>query len=317
MRTDLAEAVAEVRAFNRFYTSRIGLLQEHHMESPFTLTEARVLYELAHREALTASDLCRDLGLDAGYVSRLLRRFASAGLVERRAKEGDGRSSVLALTAAGRRAFAPLDAVTREHLGRILAALPPADRQRAVAAMRALREVLGPTAPERDVPALRPLRAGDLGWIVHRHGVLYAEEYGLDPTFEALVAEIGAAFVRDHDPAREAAWVAEASGAITGSIFVVAGDAGEEAKLRLLYVEPSARGQGTGGRLVAEAVAFARAAGYRRMTLWTTNLLLAARRLYEREGFRLAAREARPMFGREDVVGETWTLDLAPGNLTP
>ena len=313
METD-AEAIAEIRAFNRFYTGRLGLLEETHLESGFTLTEVRVLYELAQRDGLTASDLCRELRLDPGYCSRLVRRFTRAGLVARSGKPGDGRSVVLALTEAGRRAFAPLDTGARRQVGAMLETLGAAERERVVRALRTVRWLLGGEAAAGLV--LRPLGVGDLGWIVHRHGVLYASEYGLDASFEALVAEIAAAFVRRHDPAREGAWVAEVGGEIAGSVFVVSADA-ETAKLRLLYVEPSMRGGGVGARLVAEAVAFARAAGYARMTLWTNDVLTAARRLYERAGFRLVASEPHRSFGR-DLVGETWELALgAPQAATP
>ncbi|MGY2049449.1 bifunctional helix-turn-helix transcriptional regulator/GNAT family N-acetyltransferase [Methylobacterium sp. JK268] len=300
------DPVAAIRAFNRFYTRQIGLLDEGLHRSAFSLTEARVLYELAHRDGLTASDLRDDLGLDAGYLSRLLKRFAAQGLVARAPSAQDGRRHVLALTEAGRAAFAPLDAASRREVAALLARLSGPDQAALVRAMGTVRRLLAePPAPV----TLRPFRAGDTGWIIHRQGRLYAEEYGFDDSFEALVAGILAGFVASHDPDREAGWVAMRGDEPVGSIFLMR-QSDAVAKLRLLSVEAAARGHGTGGRLVEACLAFARAAGYRQVTLWTNDVLVPARRLYAQAGFRLTESAPHRSFG-QDLVGETWILDLA------
>ncbi|MBY0297409.1 MAG: bifunctional helix-turn-helix transcriptional regulator/GNAT family N-acetyltransferase [Methylobacterium sp.] len=304
--TSSDDAIAAVRAFGRFYTRQIGLLDEGLHRSRFSLTEARVLYELAHRDGLTAAALGQDLGLDAGYLSRLLARFVAQGLVARAPSGTDGRSRVLALTPAGRVAFAPLDEASRREVGALLERLSAPDRTALVRAMRTVQRLLGARAAEP--AAIRPFRPGDTGWIIHRQGRLYAEEYGWDDSFEALVAGILAAFVAEHDPAREQGWVAERGGEVLGSIFLVR-QSDEVAKLRLLYVEDAARGLGLGSALIETCLAFARAAGYRRVTLWTNDVLVAARRLYEGAGFRLGASAPHRSFGH-DLVGETWDLDL-------
>ncbi|WP_018261080.1 bifunctional helix-turn-helix transcriptional regulator/GNAT family N-acetyltransferase [Methylobacterium sp. WSM2598] len=303
-----SDAVAAVRAFNRFYTRQIGLLDEGLHRSPYSLTEARVLYELAHRDRPNAAELGQDLGLDAGYLSRLLKRFAARGLVARTPSARDARRHELTLTAAGRAAFAPLDAASRGEVEAMLARLAPPDRAELVRAMERVQGLLTP-APAPAPVAIRPFRAGDTGWIIHRQGRLYAEEYGFDDSFEGLVAGILAGFVAGHDPAREGGWVAESGGSPVGSVFLVR-QSEAVAKLRLLYVEAAARGSGTGRRLVETCLAFARGAGYRQVTLWTNDVLAPARRLYERAGFRLAERAPHRSFGR-DLVGETWSLDLA------
>lgn len=299
--------VAEVRRFNRFYTRQIGLLDEGLHDSPYSLTEVRVLYELAHGGATSATDLVGSLGLDAGYLSRMLRRFLKAGLITRRASKQDARRATLALTAKGRAAFAPLDRKSDEQVRALLAPLPPAGRERLLEAMEAIHDALaggGSTAPF----TLRDPRSGDMGWLTHRHGVLYAQEYGWDWTFEALVGEILAKFVQELQPARERCWIADVGGRVAGSIFCVRQD-DRVAKLRLLYVEPWARGAGIGAKLVAECIAFAKAAGYQRMTLWTNDVLHAARRLYQAEGFVLVKEEKHHSFGK-DLVGQHWELDL-------
>jgi DNA-binding MarR family transcriptional regulator/GNAT superfamily N-acetyltransferase len=302
------DAIAAVRAFTRFYTQRLGVLHEHLLESRFSLTESRVLYELAHREHPTATELGRDLGLDPGYLSRILRRLEASGLVERARSRKDGRRFHLVLTEAGRQAFEPLDRRSRAEVAALLAPLPTAERVRLVEAMRNVSTILEST-PEGAAPyALRPHRPGDMGWIVHRHGALYAQEYGWDETFEALVAEIAATFIKDFDPKRERCWIAEKDGEIVGSVLLVAGSE-ETAKLRLLYVEPKARGLGIGRRFVDEAIRFARAAGYRRIVLWTNDVLHAARAIYGAAGFVLVKAEPHRSFG-QDLVGETWELDL-------
>jgi DNA-binding MarR family transcriptional regulator/GNAT superfamily N-acetyltransferase len=282
-------------------------LEEGLLKSPFSLVEARVLYELADRERPTAAEMGRDLGLDAGYLSRILRGFEQSGLLDRRPSASDGRQNLLALTAAGREAFCRLDLATRDQIGAMLGALPPGGSRRLLQAMRAIETLLGGHQPK--VPyLLRPHQPGDLGWIVHRHGALYAQEYGFDAQFEALVAEIVAQFGRQYDPRRERCWIAERDGAPVGSVLLVRHTA-EVAKLRLLLVEPEARGLGIGARLVEECERFARSVGYRKITLWTNSVLHAARRIYEKAGYRLVHAEAHHSFG-QDLVGETWELAL-------
>ncbi len=306
--TDLDRRVDAVRRFNRFYTQKIGVLREGLLGSPFSLAESRVLYELAHRHEPTAAALAADLGLDAGYLSRILRGFERRGLIGRRASQSDGRQSLLSLTARGREAFAPLDAGARVEIAAVLTRLPEAEQGRLVDAMQAIEDLLGPEPSSRAPYLLRPHRPGDMGWVVQRHGALYAREYGWDESFEALVAEIVAKFVRHYDPKRERCWIAEKDGENVGSVFVVR-QSKTVAKLRLLLVEPKARGLGLGGRLVDECIRFARQVGYRKLTLWTNDVLHAARRIYERAGFRLVRRERHRSFGH-DLVGETWDLSL-------
>lgn len=301
------ERIAAVRRFTRSYTRRIGVLQEGLLESPFSLAEGRVLYELATRDCPTATSIGRDLGLDAGYLSRILRRFEERGLIAKARSPTDARQTHLSITPAGRAAFAPLDRRSQDEVGALLGRLPEGDQARLVAAMGTIEALLeGTRAPA--ALALRRHRPGDMGWVVHRHGVLYAQEYGWDERFEALVAEITAAFIRDFKPERERCWIAESGGAVVGSVFLV--EAGPEvAKLRLLYVEPDARGNGIGRRLVEECIAFAREAGYRRITLWTNSVLHAARRIYQDADFRLVASEPHRSFGH-DLIGENWELEL-------
>jgi DNA-binding MarR family transcriptional regulator/N-acetylglutamate synthase-like GNAT family acetyltransferase len=314
MAEEIADRIARVRRFNRFYTGRIGVLDERLLRSPFSLTEARVIYELARLGTATATQLGSDLRLDAGYLSRILRGFRERGLVERRASPDDGRRILLSLTAAGREAFARLDAASAEEVRTLLADLAPPERERLVGAMDEIEELFGPRPPRLELVrpdagvVLRPPRPGDLGWVVHRHGVLYAEEYGWDERFEALVAEIMATFVRTFDPARERCWIAELDGKVLGSVFLVR-VSDEVAKLRCLLVEPEARGLGIGTRLVDACVDFARSSGYRRVVLWTNSVLVDARRLYERAGFRRVHEEPNRDFGKEEVA-ETWERDL-------
>jgi DNA-binding MarR family transcriptional regulator/GNAT superfamily N-acetyltransferase len=302
-----SDPVAAVRRFTRFYTSRLEVLREGLLDSAFSLTEARVLYELATRDRPTAADLGRELALDAGYLSRILKRFEEGGLLARTRSASDGRQAHLVLTAAGRAAFAPLNARSRAQVGGLLAGLSAPDRDRLVAAMRVIEGLLDPD-PAPPSYILRPHRPGDMGWIVHRHGALYAQEYGWDETFEALVAGIAAEFIRDFDPRRERAWIAEKDGEIVGSVLLVR-QSDEVAKLRLLYVEPQARGLGIGRHFVDECIRFARAAGYRRLTLWTNDVLHAARALYAKAGFTLAKTEPHRSFG-QDLVGEFWEMEL-------
>jgi len=290
-----------VRRFNRFYTREIGVLQEHWLESAFSLTELRVLYELAHRKQLTASDLARELRLDAGYLSRIVARFERRGLLKKTRSESDGRAAQLALTAKGRSAFAPLDRSSQRQVVEMLERLSPVEQQQLTQAMSEVESLL--TGGERAY-LLRDPQPGDMGIVVSRHGALYAEEYGWDETFEAFVAEIVAAYVRNFDRARERCWIVERQGKVAGSVFVVRHD-DETAKLRLLYVEPSARGLGIGRRLVEECVRFAKRSGYRKLELWTNDILIAARRIYETTGFALVAERAHRSFGK-DLVGQTW-----------
>jgi DNA-binding MarR family transcriptional regulator/N-acetylglutamate synthase-like GNAT family acetyltransferase len=303
-----ADPVAAIRQFNRFYTRRIGVLEEHLGASPFSLAEARLLYELANRDGPTATALARDLGIDAGYLSRLLRKLEDAGLILREAAAEDGRQAYIRLTEAGRAAFAPLDRESAAAVAAMIAPLPPHDRERLLAAMHRIESLLSVTAPAEPAVVLRRHQPGDIGWIIHRQGRLYAEEYGWDETYEGLVAEILSAFVKNFDEKRERAWIAEIDGAIAGSVFLVRQD-DAVAKLRLLYVEPEARGLGLGARLVEECIAFARGKGYRTLTLWTNDILASARRIYEGAGFRLVSQGRHRSFGK-DLVGQNWELGL-------
>jgi len=310
------DAIAAVRRFNRFYTRRIGVLEERLLETPFSLAQSRLLWELAHRERTTASELARDLGLDRGYMSRLLRGLREHGLVTSARAPHDARHVLLALTAQGRKAFAPLDRGTQAQVGAMLGVLDDAQRARLVEAMGTIERLLAPAG----APAgwlLRAHRPGDLGWVIARHGGLYAQEYGWDIRFEALVARIAAHFVEHLEPAREACWIAERDGTNVGCVFLVQArdDATDAvlpgvAQLRLLLVEPGARGLGIGARLVDECERFARAAGYRRIVLWTNSVLVAARGIYAKSGYRLTKSERHTSFGHA-LVGENWELELA------
>jgi DNA-binding MarR family transcriptional regulator/GNAT superfamily N-acetyltransferase len=304
-----ADQVSAIRAFNRFYTRQIGILGDHLLASPFSLTEVRVLYELAHRDGPTATDLGRDLGLDAGYMSRILRRFEQRGLIARTRRPADRRIGVVRLTRRGRAAFLPLEARARAQVRTMVGRLSPAHRRQVVESMATIRDVLGGHR-HADAPfVLRGHRPGDMGWVVHRHGALYASEWGYNAEFEALVARIVADFLDQYDPARERCWIAERHGAIVGSVFLVS-KSKTVAKLRLLLVEPSARGLGIGRRLVEECVRFAREAGYRTLTLWTQSELDAARHTYKRAGFTLVRRQRHDSFGKKNLIAETWTLRL-------
>jgi len=300
------QTIEAVRDFNRFYTRVIGVLEEGLLHTPYTLTEARVVFELAQRDRTEVTALRRDLGLDAGYLSRILARFAADGLVTRERAAEDGRRQVVRLSPAGRAVYDTLNARSAEEIGKLLAPLPEPDRDRLVSAMAAIRGVLD----GREPPSwrIRPPLPGDLGWVIAAHGDLYAREYGWDASFEALVARIVADFATDHDPAREAAFIAEVDGAPAGCVFCVRKD-DETAQLRILLVDPAARGLGIGAALVDECVAFARKAGYGRMVLWTNDVLRAARRIYERAGFTLVQEGKHHSFGR-DLVEQTWSRDL-------
>jgi len=297
-----------VRRFSRFYTRRIGALDRGFLDSEFSLTEVRVLFELRQRGTTTASVVGDELGLDAAYLSRLIRDFERRGLLTRTRSRADRRQAILRLTAKGRRVFDGLDARQHAAVTEMMAPLPRATRREVVRSMARIEELLDGATATQPSYTLRDLRPGDIGWVVHRHGALYHQEYGWDETFEALVAQIVADFVQQRDPERERCWIAESAGEIVGSIFCVK-KSKTVAKLRLLYVEPSARAMGIGTRLVDECIRFARAAGYRRLVLWTQSVLGAARRVYERAGFRLVAEEPHHSFGA-DLVAQTWELDL-------
>ena len=309
---NLEQRTTAVRRFNRFYTRQIGLLQEGLLDTSFSLTEARVLYELAHREQSTACALGADLGLDAGYLSRILTGFAKRNLIERVRCESDRRQSLLTLTKHGRKTFAPLEARTIAEVAAMIGTLPEGGQRRLVSAMQTIENLLGArpetTGTDRAPYILRPHQPGDMGWVVHRHGVLYAQEYGYDESFEALVAEIVAKFIEHYDAKRERCWIAERDGEIAGSVFLVA-ESKSVAKLRLLLVEPSARGLGIGARLVAECIRFARQAGYQKIVLWTQSELDAARHVYKKAGFRVVDKKRHHSFSK-DLTAETWELAL-------
>jgi DNA-binding MarR family transcriptional regulator/predicted N-acetyltransferase YhbS len=317
-----AARIDAIRRFNRFYTRRIGVLHEGLLQSAFTLAETRVLWELAHAAdpiGPTATELARTLELDAGYLSRLLRGLKERGLIKSARSDADARQLHLSLTPAGRRAFAPLEQRSQQEVSSLLATLTEAEQQELQQALQRVERLLDddPARAARTPWLLRPHRAGDIGWLIARHGALYAREYQWDMQFEALVARIAADFVTRFDARREACWIAERDGSNIGCVCLV--QARDEqtqepvegvAQLRLLLVEPAARGLGLGGRLVDECTRFAREAGYRRIRLWTNRNLLAARAIYQKAGYRLVASEAHHSFGH-DLVGETWELELA------
>jgi len=305
---DLDQEVAAVRGFNRFYTRKLGVLDQHLLNSPFSLSEARVMYELAHRDDAAAKEIGIELGLDAGYLSRIVQNFEENGLITRKPLPADRRQYQLSLTAKGRQAYARLDRRSHDEVGAMLGQLGEAERARLVNAMRSIAHVLGPQTGARPGFLLRSHRPGDIGWVVSRHGAIYAQEYAWDISFEALVAEITAQFIRSFDPSREHCWIADIDGEPVGSIFLV--KASEEvAKLRLLLVEKKARGLGVGRALTEQCIRFAREKGYRSITLWTQSILVAARDIYQRAGFVRVAEEKHHSFG-VDLVGETWKLQL-------
>jgi len=300
--------IAAVRAFNRFYTRKLGVLDQQLLKSPYSLSEARVLYELAHREDLSAKEIGSQLGLDAGYLSRIVQNFDENGLITRKPLPSDRRQYLLSLTAKGRQAFARLERSSQEDVGALLAALPAGGSQKLIGAMALIERLLG--APDTPPPAaiLRGPRPGDMGWVVQSHGALYAGEYGFDSSFEGLVAEITAKFLASFDASRERCWIADIDGAQVGSVFLVR-HTDDVAKIRLLLVDPAGRGQRLGQRLVAECIAFAKACGYRKITLWTQSILLAARKIYQDAGFVLVASETNRSFG-QSLISETWELEL-------
>lgn len=307
--TPLDASVAAMRRFNRFYTKQIGVLHEGLLDSDFSLAEARVLYELAQGDgASTASEVGKALGLDAGYLSRMLRSFEERRLVQRRSSTTDARRSNLTLTRKGRSAFERLDASARAEIATMLAEHSGEDQRALVSAMESIERVLSSATPERREVELRAPRPGDMGWVIERHGEIYANEYGWSEHFEALVAQIVAQFMHQHDPARERCWIACIGDVRVGSIFLVR-HSDTVARLRLLLVEPSARGMGVGRKLVDTCLQFARDAGYGTVTLWTNAVLNAARAIYVSRGFRLVHEEAHTHFGSEQL-GQDWELDL-------
>lgn len=310
MPEDTERRIADVRRFNRFYTRQIGVLREGLLESPFSLTEVRVLHELAHHDESTATHLAAELDLDAGYLSRVLRKFQDDGLVAARPSEDDGRRKLLSLTERGMNTYAPLNAASNREVEVMLDRLSEPGQRRLLDAMKDIEELLGATPEHRVSYILRPPQVGDMGWIVHRHGVVYNREYGWDERFEALVAEIVATFVREYDAKRDRCWLAEKDGEVVGSVFLVHHPEREGvARLRLLLVEPKARGLGIGRRLVQECTRFARQAGYDRITLWTNSVLDAARHIYVQEGYELVDESAHHSYGH-DLVSQTWELAL-------
>lgn len=299
--------VDAIRRFNRFYTGRIGILPEDYLGSSHSLAEARVIFELGSRKGATATELGRDLDLDSGYLSRLLLGLRRRGVVQGRTAAEDARRKVLTLTSRGQKTFHALDARSRKEIGDLLGKIPSSDKGELVGAMATVERILGGSS--KGEITLRAHRPGDLGWVVHAHGRLYHEEYGWDERFEALVAGIVAGFVKDYDPKRERCWIAEMDGLPVGSVFLKK-QTERTAKLRLLLVEPRARGLGLGKRFVAECIAFARARGYRKLVLWTQSNLAAARRIYQATGFRLAKAYRHREFGY-DLTGELWERNLS------
>ncbi len=302
------ERVDAVRRFNRLYTRRIGVLEDGYLHSSYSLAEVRVLYELAHHASVTASQLASELALDAGYLSRILGKFAKHGLLEKTQSTRDAREWHLGLTADGHATFAPLEAAARDQIGALLAELPEPRQQQLMGAMEQIETLLGHVPDGTPPYILRDPQPGDFGWVVSRHGAIYAHEYGWDTHFEALVASIVGKFVEHYDPLLERCWIAERYGEPVGCVFLVKASR-RVAKLRLFLVEPDARGLGLGSHMVQELLVFARAAGYRTVRLWTQSVLLAARHIYANAGFRLVAEEPHHSFGH-DLVAETWELRL-------
>jgi DNA-binding MarR family transcriptional regulator/GNAT superfamily N-acetyltransferase len=306
--TDSDGQIAAVRAFNRFYTRKLGVLDQHLGRSPYSLSEARVIYELAHRDELAAKEIGIELGLDPGYLSRIVQSFDEKGLITRKPLASDRRQVRLNLTAKGRQVFAKLNLSSQNEVAAMLAVLSSGDARRLTQAMATIEDLLEPRPVERPPFLLRSHRVGDIGWVISRQASAYAEEYGWDISYEALVAEICAQFIKDYDAAREHCWIAEAGGEPLGSVFLVkASD--EVAKLRLLLVEKKARGLGVGRALVEQCIRSAREKGYKKMTLWTQSILVAARGIYQHAGFRRVAEEKHHSFGA-DLTGETWEMEL-------
>ena len=300
--------VDAVRRFNRFYTRRIGLLERGFLRSDFSLTEVRLLYELSRRDPVSSAGLARDLGIDTGYLSRMVRRLTAAGIVAGHASESDRRQTLLSLSAKGRKVFGRIEGRQVEDVLALLSPLAESARRQLAASMRTIETLIGEVEGTGEAYVLRPPGPGDLGWIVHRQGRLYHEEYGWDVTFEALLARIVAEYVERYDARKDACWIAERRHEVVGSVFCIKKSA-TVARLRMLYVEPTCRGLGIGTRLVEECIGFARRAGYKRMTLWTNDVLTAARAIYEKAGFELVTEEPHHSYG-QDLVAQTWERDL-------
>jgi DNA-binding MarR family transcriptional regulator/GNAT superfamily N-acetyltransferase len=308
MSGDADDQISAVRAFNRFYTRKLGVLDQQLLKSPFSLSEARVLYELATRENLSAKEIGIELGLDPGYLSRIVQNFDDNGLITRKPAPSDRRQYQLSLTAKGRQAFAKVNRSSHDDIANMLAALAAGDIRRLIEAMTAIERLLGEPPVSQPPAVLREPRPGDMGWVVQSHGSLYASEYGFDSSFEGLVEEIAAKFLSSFDASRERCWIADIDDAQVGSVFLVR-HTDDVAKLRLLLVDPAGRGQGLGQRLVAECIDFAKACGYRKITLWTQSILVAARSIYQNAGFVLVATEPHRSFG-QSLIGETWEREL-------
>lgn len=306
--TKISERVNAIRRFNRFYTKQIGVITDHYLNTPFNLTTARVIYELAHSDRITASTIANELELDAGYLSRILRDLEKKDLIQKQPDQDDKRQNILYLTESGQEAFALLNARSEKGIEAMLSKISNDDQNRLVEAMHIIESILGAQSGTKISYILRPHQPGDMGWVVERHGVLYNQEYGWDETFEGLVAEIVAHFIKNYDPKCERCWIAEKDGQRVGSVFLVKKDE-TTAKLRLMLVEPRARGLGIGSRLTDECIRFARQAGYTKIVLWTNSVLTAARCMYAKAGFKLIKEEAHHSFGK-DLVGEDWELIL-------
>jgi Transcriptional regulators len=306
--SDFENRVAAVRRFNRFFTRRLGVLREGLLHTPYSLAESRILYEIANRDHVIAADLSKELGLDPGYLSRILDRLEQKGLIQKVQSPSDGRQRLLRLTPDGEAAASLLDQRSREEIGEMLGNLSEHDQNRLIQAMNTIEQLLGDGLKYSEPYVLRQHEPGDMGWIVHMHGRLYAEEYGWDERFEALVAQVCSDFINRYNPERERCWIAEMDGQIVGSVMVVQ-ESDETAKLRLLLVDPRARGLGLGKRLVDECIRFARRKGYKKLVLWTNHVLVQARNLYQKAGFVLVKQEPHRSFGPE-LIGETWELTL-------
>ena len=303
-----AEQIRDIRQFNRFFTRQIGVLREGLLHTPYSLTEARIIFELAQRSNSTASDLCNELGLDAGYLSRILNRLEQQNLIEKTRSDDDGRQRLISLTNEGQNAFAVLDKRSNDEVSEMLSELSESDRVRLLEAMHTIEGILNHGFKYAEPFYLRHHEAGDIGWVIQQHGLLYNQEYGWDASFEALVAQICADFLNHYDPQKERCWIAEMQGERVGSIFCV--KASEDvAKLRLLFVTPKARGLGLGTHLVKECIRFARRSGYQKLILWTNDVLVEARKIYEKNGFKLVEEEPHHSFGH-DLVGQNWELKL-------
>jgi DNA-binding MarR family transcriptional regulator/N-acetylglutamate synthase-like GNAT family acetyltransferase len=302
------EHIKAIRHFNRFFTRQIGVLREGLLHSPYSLTEARIIFELANRENLTASDLGRELGLDAGYLSRILNKFARQNLIEKKPSDSDGRQRLINLTTEGQEAFSLLDSRSNDEISEMLDELSESDRMRLVDAMHTIEGILNHGLKYAESFYLRHHEAGDMGWVIQQHGTLYKQEYNWGESFEALVGQICVDFINTYNPEKERCWIAEMQGERVGSIFCVK-KSDEVAKLRLLLVDPKARGWGLGTRLVEECIRFARQAGYQKVTLWTNDILVEARHIYEKKGFQLVEEESHHSFGH-DLIGQNWDLML-------